>query len=147
MIRLPRVPSNYSGVVLPVFYVRDILASVRFYKNVCGFSVISFLDAEAAEEVNVWEKSEPRLFVRMCAASQESALHLNRGEFSSMDGMKRYFEVNDVDRQHREIEERGGSPTEIASLPWMRVFSVADPDRHILYFQTPNSKWEKGGRG
>ena len=78
------------------------------------------------------------MVIRMAAVDQEFALHLNDGDFSSVGGNRHYFEVKDVDRQHRGIVERGGTPTEIADHPWMRLFSVTDLDGHKIFFQTPN---------
>lgn len=136
------ISNNFTGVLLPVFYVRDTLASAEFYREICGFSTVSFYAAEAGLEAVEQKREELPTFIRMCAASQEFALHLNEGPSAAVGGTKHYFEVKDVDRHRQEIEERGGSPTEIFDLPWMRLFSVTDPDGHILYFQTPNPEWE-----
>jgi len=134
---------NFTGVILPVFFVKDTLASLHFYCDVCGFTLKSFYDPELSREVKEWKKSEPPTFIRMAAASQEFALHLNSGEFSSIGGNLHYFEVKNVDSQLRSIIERGGAPTNIIDLPWMRLFSITDLDGHKIFFQTPNPKWIK----
>ena len=134
--------TNFTGVVLPVLYVKDTLASVRFYRGICGFSVASFFDDEAAEEVTEWTRSDPPLFVRIRAASQEFALHLVRSEAHVASGTKLYFEVRNVGRQRGQILESGGSPSDIVDLPWMTLFSVTDPDGHTLSFQEPNPEWK-----
>ncbi|MBU1049088.1 VOC family protein [Candidatus Bipolaricaulota bacterium] len=133
--------SCFTGVILPVFYVRDTSESVRFYRDICGFSVVSYYDTERGEEVETWEREDPSLFVRLRAASQEFGLHLRRDESSGVAGTKHYFEVSDVDQHHREMATRGGHPGKIDDLPWMRLFEVIDPDGHVLVFQTPHSEW------
>ena len=135
---------NFTGIILPVFFVKDTLASLHFYRDVCGFTLVSFYDHDAGREVKEWDKSELPTFIRMGAASQEFALHLNRGEFPSIGGSLHYFEVKDVDGQHREMIARGGVPTKIIALPWMRLFSITDPDGHRICFQTPDPTWSKG---
>jgi len=140
-IEISETSENFTGVILPVFFVKDTLASLHFYRDICGFKPKAFYDRESGREVPDWLKAEPPTFIRMAAASQEFALHLNTEEFSSVGGNLHYFEVKDVDSQHREIVAGGGNPTEIADLPWMRLFSVTDPDGHKIFFQTPNLKW------
>jgi len=137
-------PENFTGVVLPVFFVKNTLASLRFYRDLCGFKLKTFYDGESGREVKDWTYAEPPTFIRMAASTQEFALHLNRGEFSSIGGNRHYFEVKDIERQYRDIIERGGSPTMIADLPWMRLFSMTDPDGHRIYFQTTDPTWSKG---
>lgn len=141
---ITKTSENFTGVILPVFFVKDTLASLHFYRDLCGFTLKAFYDRESGREVTDWLKAELPTFIRMAAASQEFGLHLNSGEFSSVGGSLHYFEVKDVDSQHRDIVARGGMPTEIADLPWMRLFSVTDPDGHKIFFQTPNSKWLDG---
>jgi len=137
---------NFIGVILPVFFVNDTLVSLGFYRDLCGFTLKTFYDGETGREVKEWQKPEPPTFIRMAAANQEFALHLNLGEFSSIGGTLHYFEVKDVDSQHRGIVEQGGAPSNIVDLPWMRLFSINDPDGHKIFFQKPNPEWNKEGR-
>ena len=139
-----KISSSFTGVILPVFFVKDTLVSLYFYRDICGFTLKSFYDSELGSEVKEWYKTELPTFIRLAAADQELALHLNNGEFSYIGGNLHYFEVGDVDGQRRNIVETGGTPTEIADLPWMRLFSVIDPDGHKLFFQTPEPTWAKG---
>ena len=143
-IQIKETSENFTGVILPVFFVKDTLASLHFYRDLCGFTLKSFYDSELGSEVTEWHKTELPTFIRLAAADQEFALHLNNGKFSSIGGNLHYFEVRDVDSQYRMIAERGGRPSEIADLPWMRLFSVTDPDGHKLFFQTPDPTWSKG---
>ncbi|MFC2078759.1 VOC family protein [Candidatus Bipolaricaulota bacterium] len=134
---------NFTGVVLPVFFVKDTLDSLRFYRDVCGFSVAGYFDDKAGEEVEEWTRTDSPLFVRLQAGPLEFALHLNKGDFEAIGGAKHYFEVRDVDRQHELVLEQDGDPTDIHDLPWMRLFAVSDPDGHRLFFQTPNPEWRR----
>lgn len=108
---------NFTDLILPVFYVKDTLASLSFYRELCGFILISFYDSALGREVKVWQKPEPPTFIRMAAANQEFGLHLNRGEFSAIGGSPHYFEVNDVESKHQELIAWGGTPTNIIDLP------------------------------
>ncbi|MFC2079140.1 VOC family protein [Candidatus Bipolaricaulota bacterium] len=136
--------NNFTGVVLPVFFVQDTLVSLPFYRDTCGFELVAFYDEDTKKEIKSWDKEKAPLFVRFKAGTLEFALHLNRNDFSAIGGLKHYFEVLDVDQQHRRIIEQGGEPTEIADLPWMRLFAISDPDGHRLFFQTSNAEWRKG---
>ena len=134
--------TNFTGVLLPVFYVSDVARSLEFYRDICGFDRVQ-LPEESKREANGGSSSgEPPYFVRMQAGTQEFALHLSDAPNLTMGGVRHYFAVKDVDLHHEEVRRRGGDPTQVQDLPWMRLFSVTDPDGHVLFFQTPNWEWE-----
>ena len=139
---MSELSSNFTGVLLPVFYVRDVAKSLAFYKDICGFDRVRLPGENAKKASGESSPGEPPYFVRMQAGEQEFALHLNDGPNLTVGGVRHYFAVKDVDRHHREVARRGGEPSEIQDLPWMRLFSVTDPDGHLLFFQTPNREWE-----
>lgn len=89
------ISSNFTGVILPVFFAKDTLVSLRFYRDLCGFTLKAFYDRESGKEVKDWHRTEPPTFIRMAAADQEFVLHLNNGEFSSVGGNLHYFEVKE----------------------------------------------------
>jgi uncharacterized glyoxalase superfamily protein PhnB len=65
-----------------------------------------------------------------------------RIEFASEpSGAMLFLETNDLDAMHAEITGRGGQPGPIEKVNWIkfRMFSIADPDGHIVWFgQTYN---------
>jgi uncharacterized glyoxalase superfamily protein PhnB len=54
-----------------------------------------------------------------------------------------FFDTNDVEGIHAAIRKRGGQPSEIEKVNWIkrRVFEVRDPDGHVVWFsQSYHSK-------
>jgi len=47
-----------------------------------------------------------------------------------------FFDTNDVEAMHAVIRKRGGQPTELEDVNWIkrRVFEVRDPDGHVIWF-------------
>jgi hypothetical protein len=68
---------NFTSAILPVFFVKDILASLHFYRNVCGFRRKHFYDPELGREVKEWQKPEPSTFINSVSSAQRKiALNL-----------------------------------------------------------------------
>ena len=105
--------------------VEDAARSIAFYRDVLGFEVS---EREGAIEVqygparirlgaedyapNDWEQPRPRGSATL------------------------FFETNDVGAMHSAIRARGGNPSEIERVNWIkiRMFEIRDPDRHTLWF-------------
>jgi uncharacterized glyoxalase superfamily protein PhnB len=47
-----------------------------------------------------------------------------------------FFDTDDVQAMHAAIRRRGGEPTELEKVNWIkrRVFEVRDPDGHVIWF-------------
>ena len=47
-----------------------------------------------------------------------------------------FFDTNDVDAMHAAIRQRGGQPSALEKVNWIkrRVFEVRDPDGHVIWF-------------
>jgi predicted enzyme related to lactoylglutathione lyase len=47
-----------------------------------------------------------------------------------------FFNTDDVDAMHAAIRRRGGQPSELEKVNWIkrRVFEVRDPDGHVIWF-------------
>ncbi len=47
-----------------------------------------------------------------------------------------FFETDDVEAMHAAIRARGGAPSEMEKVNWikMRMFEIRDPDGHALWF-------------
>jgi predicted enzyme related to lactoylglutathione lyase len=129
---------DFTGEILPVFYVSDVRRSVRFYRDVLGFVFRHFWDYDKNEGVTEWKAAQAPIYAEMAAGKQKFGLHLTR-ELSNPQvcGVIHYFRVGDVDACHAAILERGGDPGELLERPWMRMFSIEDPDGHRLFFFTP----------
>jgi catechol 2,3-dioxygenase-like lactoylglutathione lyase family enzyme len=47
-----------------------------------------------------------------------------------------FFDTNDVEAMHAAIRRRGGQPSELEKVNWIkrRVFEIRDPDGHVIWF-------------
>jgi catechol 2,3-dioxygenase-like lactoylglutathione lyase family enzyme len=47
-----------------------------------------------------------------------------------------FFDTNDVEAMHAAVRRRGGRPSELEKVNWIkrRVFEVRDPDGHVIWF-------------
>ena len=134
----PQTPhSEFDGEILPVLYVADVQASVVYYADVLGFRFAHYYDHHRGESVTEWPHDDKPLYAEMWAGPTRFALHLADDEYEeTVGGSIHYFGVRDVETHHRAVQERLGKPSEIVDRPWMKMFSIIDPDGHRLYFQT-----------
>ena len=127
---------SFTGEILPVFFVTDVLRSVEFYKAV-GFEFHHFFDYAAEEEVPEWLHDEPPIWALMSAGSQTFALHrVPPSADLVVGGMRHYFLMEDVDRHYERVQSLGVEAGPLTDRPWMKMFSVLDPDGHLIFFGT-----------
>lgn len=133
---------DFSGEILPVFYVRDVRRSVAFYHDTLGFDFDHFWNYDKNEPAYVWTDAEPPIYARMGAGDQKFALHLYQGnEKLAASGMLHYFGVSDVDKHHERVQAKVNGLDPLIDRPWMRMFSVKDPDGHCIFFFTRPKSW------
>jgi catechol 2,3-dioxygenase-like lactoylglutathione lyase family enzyme len=127
----------FTGEILPVFYVRDVLRSADFYSRQLGFQLNHFHDYDSGESVSTWGKPNPPVYAELEAAGQKFAIHrASTPESLSVSGTSHYFGVGDVDHHCRFVRRNGVETGEFLDRPWMRMFSVLDPDGHRIFFFT-----------
>jgi catechol 2,3-dioxygenase-like lactoylglutathione lyase family enzyme len=127
---------HFTGEILPVFYVTDVLKNVEFYKAV-GFEFHHFSDYSAGERVQEWNKEEAPIWAEMAAGPQTFGIHLIADDKElTVGGMRHYFLVEDVEAHYRLVQASGVDVGELIDKPWMKVFSVHDPDGHEIFFGT-----------
>lgn len=129
--------SVFTGEILPVFYVKDVQASVSFYKEL-GFKFNHYHDYEKNASVKEWVKANPPIYAEMQAGTQKFAIHLLPGDTSGFfsRGTRHYFEVKDVRSHFFKLKKEGLAKGEIIERPWMIMFSITGPDGHSIYFYT-----------
>lgn len=128
---------EFTGEILPVFYVRDVIKSVKFYRDKLGFKFNHYWDYENNKPLSEWKSKEKPVYAQMEAGRQKFAIHLFlKEEDLNSGGVIHYFEVKDVDAHYDWIQSRGFQPDSIYVRPWMRMFSVTDPDEHKIFFYT-----------
>ncbi|MDH3217872.1 MAG: hypothetical protein OEN01_16615, partial [Candidatus Krumholzibacteria bacterium] len=127
---------NFTGELLPVFYVTNVLESVEFYRQ-AGFEFHHFFDYSAGKRVQEWSHEEPPIWAEMAAGPQTFGLHrIAEGETLMVGGMRHYFLVEDVETHYKRVRESGVDVGELIDKPWMKMFAVTDPDGHEIYFGT-----------
>jgi catechol 2,3-dioxygenase-like lactoylglutathione lyase family enzyme len=106
------------------FRVRNMMASVQFYRGVLGMEVVY--------------GSEGSSFCSLRAADVDSAiLNLEQGETTTGWG-RLIFHVTDVDALWKRLTDLGFEPERPRNASWgERYFHMLDPDGHELSFARP----------
>src|SRR5512132_4534536 len=122
---------SLPAIVAPVMrrlIVSDVARSVAFYREVLGFTSVAVREAfdfPAVAEV-VSGPARIQLGIRRGAAE--------RSDRASPRVV--FLETEDVVAMHAGLRARGGQPSELEKVNWikMRVFEIRDPDGHTLWF-------------
>ena len=112
-------PPVKPAVVSPVtrlIGVADDARSILFYRDVLGFEIRD--EAGAVEAVS----GPARIQFARHGEPPKSAIV--------------FFQTDDVEAMHAAIRARGGLPSELEKVNWikMRMFEIRDPDGHTLWF-------------
>ena len=118
-------------IVSPVsrhLFVADVARSVAFYRDVLGFDAQDskdFYGTPASAEV----------------VSGPARIALGARDVGTPSAEQRqilFFETDDVAAMRNAVMARGGKPTELEKVNWikMQMFEVRDPDGHTLWFGT-----------
>lgn len=134
--------SQLTGEILPVFYVADVRASVEFYRK-AGFSFHHYWDYDAGRGVKEWKDAKPPVYAEMAAGPLKIGIHLEPDDGPSRVTTRHYFRVKDVEAYRKRLAERGIEVGKLHDLPWMKMFSIHDPDGHLISFFTPPEKDRK----
>jgi predicted enzyme related to lactoylglutathione lyase len=111
--------------VFPKLLVRDVGASLRHYRDVCGFQISN-------------SSGEPPLFG--IVERDGCGLHIKRGEprtrRSLDEAWDAYFEVEGVDALHAELLAQGARVVRgPETMPYgAKEFDIMDPDGYVLCF-------------
>lgn len=115
-------------IVAPVMRfvgVADTTRSLAFYRDILGFEI-------REESGSIEAVCGP---ARIQFGEQDYAPG-HAGEPRPLGSAMLFFHTNDVSALHATICRRGGAPSEIEKVNWikMRLFEIRDPDGHILWF-------------
>jgi predicted enzyme related to lactoylglutathione lyase len=111
--------------VFPKLLVRDVSATLRHYREVCGFRITNSF-------------GEPPLFG--IVERDGHGLHIKRGEprtrRSVDEAWDAYFEVEGIDVLHAELLAKGARVVRgPEAMPYgMKEFDIIDPDGYVLCF-------------
>jgi len=127
-----RSPSgSYLRITSPVsrrLGARDLATTVRFWRDVLGFSVV-----EESPEVG-----------SATLISGEAQIHFHQSDwapdFSSGPQPPGtaivLLQTNDIEAMHSVVKSRGGTTSSVEKVNWLKiqVFEVRDPDGHVVWF-------------
>jgi uncharacterized glyoxalase superfamily protein PhnB len=113
----PKIVSPVSRHLL----VADAERSVAFYRDTLGFEAREVRETYGLPTVAEVVSGPARIQFGVHAEPEKKAL---------------FFETNDVAAMRAAIAERGGTPSELERVNWikMEMFEVRDPDGHTLWF-------------
>jgi catechol 2,3-dioxygenase-like lactoylglutathione lyase family enzyme len=114
-----------SCPVMRFIGVADADRSIAFYRDVLGF--------EVREQAGAFEATYGPARIRFGMQDYGP----NDSEEPRPNGSAMlFFETDDVTAMHAAIRARGGNPSEMEKVNWikMRVFALRDPDGHTLWF-------------
>jgi len=108
------------AIVAPVsrlIGVSDKARSIIFYRDVLGF--------EVRDEAGTIE-----------AVSGPARIRFDSTEARPRGSAIVFFQTDDVAALHAAVRVRGGMPSELEKVNWikMRIFEIRDPDGHVLWF-------------
>src|SRR5712692_6193367 len=114
-----------TAPVMRFIGVADAARSSVFYQDVLGFDVG---EQEGAIEA-VYGPARIRFGTQDYAPD-------NRDEPRPRGSAMLFLETDDVAAMHAAIRARGGKPSELEKVNWikMRMFEIRDPDGHALWF-------------
>lgn len=106
---------------------RDRATALAFWRDVLGFEV------RPSDETQEVELASGR--ARVVLGTVDYAPDYAGGEREPGTAVV-FFDVDDVERMRAAIAQRGGRPSAIEKVNWIkrRVFEVRDPDGHALWF-------------
>ncbi len=138
-----RLPERVPSIVSPVsrrLAVADAARSLAFYRDVLGFE-IRCVREENGVPAHVEVVSGPaKIELGLADAAPDST-----GQSRPRGSAILYFQTDDIVAMHEALIARGGDPSEIAKVNWikMSMFEIRDPDGHSLWFgqsfQQPSS--------
>jgi predicted enzyme related to lactoylglutathione lyase len=112
-----------TAPVATTIAVADLARSARFYRDVLGFATTTRDDDSRSDLVEM--------------VNGAARLELRRGESAGAATRRVLFlETDDVRAMHAAVAARGGSPSALEDVNWLkqRVFETQDPDGHTLWF-------------
>jgi predicted enzyme related to lactoylglutathione lyase len=119
--RITAPVSRYLGAV-------DIGRAVGFWKDVLGFHVRG-----AADDGSTVDLTSGRARIRFGTRDSSPGF---AGEGRRPGSAIVFFETDDVRAMHAAIRRRGGEPSDLEKVNWikMRMFQIRDPDEHTIWF-------------
>ena len=132
---------RFTGEVLPVLYVTDVLRSVEFYCGALGFELHHYFDYESGEQVREWTQEAKPVWAEVAVGDFAFGIHkIADGEELVVGGSRHYVLVEDVKAHRARVSSHGVAVGPLRLKSWMHMFKVTDPDGHEIHFgERPSS--------
>jgi catechol 2,3-dioxygenase-like lactoylglutathione lyase family enzyme len=129
-----RAPGQIPTIVAPVsrhLSVADVELAIAFYRDILGFDISSETEGDgfSAEAQAVLGPAQIQL-------SSQVGAYDSTGELRPRGAAILFFQTDDVAAMREAILTRGGTPSELEKVNWikMRMFEIVDPDGHRIWF-------------
>lgn len=124
-------PPAIVGPVSRHLCVADVARSIAFYREVLGFDTRAVRQGDGVPAVVEVVCGPARIQLDTGDAAYDST-----GEPRPRGAAVLFFQTDDVARMRDAVIARGGKPTELEKVNWikMQMFEIKDPDGHTLWF-------------
>ena len=138
-----RLSGRGPSIVSPVsrfLAVGDVSRSQAFYRDLLGFEVLSVREDNGVPAHVEVAYGPARIELALAGTARDSV-----GQSRPRGSATLFFQTDDVAAMHEAFIARGGHPSEIEKVNWikMSMFAIRDPDGHSLWFgqsfQEPSS--------
>jgi catechol 2,3-dioxygenase-like lactoylglutathione lyase family enzyme len=139
---------RFTGETLTLLYVRNVEVSVLFYRSL-GFELDFFYDYKDDSYHKGWLRDYPPEYAEVVQTGVRVGLTTtDEGKQVYGGGVRHYFIVDDVQKAFQLAQANGilASPNEVEERPWMRFFTVSDPDHHQIVIGTKNQVYYDAAR-
>src|SRR5262245_40736249 len=104
----------------------DIGAALKFWKDVLGF------EERGTGNDGTVDLTSGRARIRLVTRDSSSG----PGEGRPRESAIVFFETDDVAAMHAAVRRRGGEPSGLEKVNWikMQMFQITDPDAHVIWF-------------
>jgi predicted enzyme related to lactoylglutathione lyase len=125
------MPARITAPVSRHLSVTDIDTSTAFYRDVLGFDARPIPQGDGVPAVVEVVSGPARIQLGVGSTAYDST-----GAMRPRGAAMLFFETDDLVAVRDAVRTRGGSPSEIEKVNWikMQMFQIVDPDGHIIWF-------------
>ncbi len=128
----------YSGHLSIMLYVSDLKQSVEFYHEKLGFGFTGYWDDVNHRVTDNYEEANRPGYASVKVGESKIGLHLDPSFEAGPRRFEFHVEIENADAHYAELQAKGLDLTEPKDESWgARMFSVTDPDGHVLDFLQP----------
>lgn len=123
----------FTSPLNAMLLVKDVVKSVKFYKDVLGFTFSGYWDGKDCAQD--WKSQEQPPYAGFDVKGAHLGIHPTDPSRKVGNSIELHMGVENADKYYQEVKSRGGDVTEPKDTEWgARMFQVKDPDGHIWDF-------------